>query len=326
MAKRGTLEHPKTLKLGRRLGIPPCFALGVLEALWHWAAKYARDGKISAEPWQVAEAIRYPGDEGALFEALIECGWIDEIEGELYIHDWADHADNAVKKTLANRGEKFATGEEPFRKNGAIAKKDLNLEKEVSGKSAEISGKSAHFSSLPEPEPEPEPEPITPLTPLAGGEPPGTGLAAIVDPVPEPYEWWLDYDSSSFERLLVEAIRGSPCYRSGVFVESDFGELAQYVAGFAPDPITVENEIGRIGEWLAKKRKRPWADNPTRGLRAWFAKCESNWRGLRRAREYDARKPRGTLDMLAETKRILAEGGSKLIALPIVEDEFYAEG
>ena len=307
MAKRGVIDHPKFARLKSRLGLSKYAALGVLEALWQMAGRYTPQGNIGKYDDADIEAwLEWDGKPGELVAALIECGWLNVNKAHrLIIHDWHDHIDNTTSTALKRSGLKPVTCPN------------------------NVSTVSQHHGDMltpPEPEPEPEPEPITPLTPLAGGEQPEAGLATISNPVPEPYEWWLDYDSSSFERLLVEAVRGSPCYRSGVFLESDFGELARYVAGFAPDPITVENEIGRIGEWLAKKRKRPWADNPIRGLRAWFAKCESSWRGLRRSREYDSRKTMGTLDMLTETKRILAEGGSKLIALPIMEDELYAEG
>ena len=52
MAKRGTLRrHPKTMNLARRLGIMPPYALGVLEALWAWVAKYAPTGDVTeADP------------------------------------------------------------------------------------------------------------------------------------------------------------------------------------------------------------------------------------------------------------------------------------
>jgi hypothetical protein len=46
MALRGTLTHRKIRTLTRILGISPCFALGIVEALWHVTAEQAPAGNI----------------------------------------------------------------------------------------------------------------------------------------------------------------------------------------------------------------------------------------------------------------------------------------
>ena len=67
MAKRGTLDHPKTLDLACRLEIMPPWALGLLEATWHWVAKYAPTGDVTnVKPALLASSIRYAGDPGAM--------------------------------------------------------------------------------------------------------------------------------------------------------------------------------------------------------------------------------------------------------------------
>src|ERR1700686_64257 len=94
MAKRGVLEHEKTFALADALGIPECYALGVLEAIWHWVAKYRPTGDLfGVPPSHVARAIRYPGDPQKLWTALRECRWIDDDVGFPMVHDWSEHAD-----------------------------------------------------------------------------------------------------------------------------------------------------------------------------------------------------------------------------------------
>jgi hypothetical protein len=39
--------------------------------------------------------------------------------GRLLVHDWSEHADNAVHQLLKKRGERFADRSEPFNRNGA---------------------------------------------------------------------------------------------------------------------------------------------------------------------------------------------------------------
>ena len=151
MAKRGTLEHPKTMALADVLGIDDCHALGILEALWHWTARYHADGNISGtQPGILARAVRTRIDAQTLWDALLSCGWIDVDGDSCLIHDWADHADNTTKKNLANRGESFADGSTPFQKR--------------SGKIPESVGKN---NRLPEPRPEPRPKPTREGAPAA---------------------------------------------------------------------------------------------------------------------------------------------------------------
>ena len=107
--KRGTLEHPKTVRLSRILDIERWGAIGLLEGLWHFAARYAIQGDIGR--WsnqEIADGIGWHGKHGtpdALIAALVEARFLDESpEHRLLIHDWADHCDESVRKTLKSRG------------------------------------------------------------------------------------------------------------------------------------------------------------------------------------------------------------------------------
>ena len=71
MAKRGILEHEKTLELADYLGIPEIYVVGVLEVFWQWVARYHHDGDVTGtKPAVLARAIRYPGDPLQLSPAL----------------------------------------------------------------------------------------------------------------------------------------------------------------------------------------------------------------------------------------------------------------
>lgn len=108
MAKRGTGDHPKTKRLGRAIGLPAWAALGLLEAFWHWVSRYCPTGFITPdEMMDCADTIRFDGD---LAGVMVASGWLDEVDGGYYVHDWHDHADDTTKKALERKGERFANG------------------------------------------------------------------------------------------------------------------------------------------------------------------------------------------------------------------------
>src|ERR1017187_5590503 len=108
--KRGAPDHWKMKDLARRCGVPAPYALpwanGVMERLWHYTAKYCVQGNIGKVPnEEIAEICCWPIRRAlVLVEALLASGWFDRSEKyRLLIHDWSDHADSAVTKTLNNR-------------------------------------------------------------------------------------------------------------------------------------------------------------------------------------------------------------------------------
>ena len=178
--KRGTPEHPKVHDLARRLGIAWPHAVGLLELLWHFTARYAIQGNIGK--WaneQIANAVGWDGDPDVLVEALVAAGWLDsDDEHRLIVHDWHEHADQSVRKTLRSRGMDFVR---PARKRANIGpersrndsgtvpetfQKGMVLVAETVG---HVGGSLPHKPEpepeplpLPEPEPEPEPQPQPP--------------------------------------------------------------------------------------------------------------------------------------------------------------------
>ncbi len=114
--KRGTIDHPKMRRLGRELGLPLYAAVGLLECLWHFTAERAPRGDIGRwDDEDIAEACGWPMEEAArLIAALVRTGWLDEhAEHRLVVHDWSEHADDAIHVRLSRNGESFADGAAP---------------------------------------------------------------------------------------------------------------------------------------------------------------------------------------------------------------------
>lgn len=108
--KRSTPEHPKTDQLMLELDLERWQAVGILECLWHFTARFAPRGDVGK--WsneRIAEGIGWKGDADKLISALVKGRWIDENPSyRLLIHDWPDHCDQAVKKYLSRNKLRFA--------------------------------------------------------------------------------------------------------------------------------------------------------------------------------------------------------------------------
>jgi hypothetical protein len=109
--KRGCPEHPKTEMLQSLLNIGQAQAVGHLELLFHFAARFAIRGDIGK--WTdavIAQRCAWKGDPAQFISAMIEVGYFEISRNyRLIIHDWEDHADQSVCKTLKNRKETFAS-------------------------------------------------------------------------------------------------------------------------------------------------------------------------------------------------------------------------
>lgn len=113
--KSGTPDHPKLMDLQARLNVTKPHAVGVLECLWHWTAKFTPAGNVGRYPdIMIAQAIGWTGDPEQLVEGLVEAGWIDRSdEHRLVVHDWPDHCEDSVHLRLARATERFADGSIP---------------------------------------------------------------------------------------------------------------------------------------------------------------------------------------------------------------------
>lgn len=82
-------NHPKTVKLERRLGLE---GLKALLVLWTWAARNMSSGDLaglSAEDLEIAAG--WAGEPGRLAAVFCELGWLDGEEGTYSLHEWALH-------------------------------------------------------------------------------------------------------------------------------------------------------------------------------------------------------------------------------------------
>lgn len=115
--KRGTPHHPKTALLAEMLNIPTYSAIGLLECLFHFTARYSPRGDVGRFPDSaIAHACFWAGESKSFIEALIQCRWIDrQTENRLVVHDWHAHADNTVRTALTRDGATFWNGKPPRR-------------------------------------------------------------------------------------------------------------------------------------------------------------------------------------------------------------------
>ncbi len=115
MALRGTLTHRKTRRLAMKLGIDPCFALGLMEALWNVGAAQAPAGDIGRlTDDDIAMEILYSGDPAVLIEAMVYAVYLDRHpKHRLIVHDWHIHSDDTTDNKLARAGRCYANGAAP---------------------------------------------------------------------------------------------------------------------------------------------------------------------------------------------------------------------
>lgn len=109
--KLNTIQHPKILRLRRRLSVPTWGAVGVLESLWHLTATHAKDGAIGRifTNEDIANSIGWEGEPDHLIDALVASGWLDTCAiNRLIVHDWSDHCPDFVRGNLARQKVDFA--------------------------------------------------------------------------------------------------------------------------------------------------------------------------------------------------------------------------
>jgi len=123
--KRGTPDHPKMRRLMQLLNCGQVVAVGTLELLWHWTARYAPQGDIGRwSPEHIAAGIGWEGSPENLVEALVEAGWACRARRShlLLIHDWPDHAEDAVKKYISRNNLTFFNCRELSRHVGTMSR------------------------------------------------------------------------------------------------------------------------------------------------------------------------------------------------------------
>lgn len=100
-------RHPKTLKLARLIGADRRYAVGLLHDLFSWGL-YAADKRgclHGLDRGDIAAALDW-NKKTDIVDALIKSGYMEEIDGEFYIHDWYDYAGKLMDKREADRQRK----------------------------------------------------------------------------------------------------------------------------------------------------------------------------------------------------------------------------
>jgi hypothetical protein len=107
--KRGTPDHPKTMRLARALGCGKAQAIGHLELLWHFTGRLAPQGNVGKwDDTEIAEACAAECDGAVFVSALVQSGWLDVCEcHRLVVHDWHEHAERTTHKFLEYHKKPF---------------------------------------------------------------------------------------------------------------------------------------------------------------------------------------------------------------------------
>ena len=178
---RGTIEHPKTLLLAALLDIPHAQAVGHIEALVHWTAKYAIRGDVGKFPnAMIAKGALWEGDPDTFIDGLLNArgegqhGWLEEHDQfRLVVHDWHHHADNTTKKKMRRNGMTFWNGDPPFQ-NSSGDTESGHCPDNGRTPSGQCQDDGIPHARAPVPEPVPEPESFECSAPQGDAKPQGT--------------------------------------------------------------------------------------------------------------------------------------------------------
>lgn len=116
MARPNLRTHRKFKRLVAMLGMPEPHVRGHLEYLWE--AAYENGEEFIGDSVDVELAASWTGESGQLTDALTTCGgegrigFIENIDGDYFIHDLWDHAPEYVQKRRQREIERQKTGAE----------------------------------------------------------------------------------------------------------------------------------------------------------------------------------------------------------------------
>lgn len=89
IVERDMHDHPKTVKLARRLSIHPDSAAVLVQRLWgHCEAR--RTDFLGTDPEDLAAIARFPGKAKTLLDALLGCVWVEKTDAGFVAHGWAE--------------------------------------------------------------------------------------------------------------------------------------------------------------------------------------------------------------------------------------------
>ena len=135
----------------KKVGCSEAEALGILTILWLWSRKNAdMAGMIDNADRDDIAAVISPHigkiDSRLVVDALVEEGWLDEINGVLYVHDWHEwqqywfnYLDRKEKDKLRKRKEREAKKTDaPPKKRKTSAEKKSDSKTSAQKKSTDL--------------------------------------------------------------------------------------------------------------------------------------------------------------------------------------------
>ena len=156
-------DHPKTVKLERRLGLE---AIKHLQILWVWTAKNKPDGFLEGFDQEDIEiASKWCKEAGVFSQTLVDLKWIEKQTNGYLIHDWKDHnawaADADIRGDKARFSRLAKTHPEAYemlRSGGIHSISKENYEKMIKN-SDRSTFVNASLTPAPAPAPAPSPSP-----------------------------------------------------------------------------------------------------------------------------------------------------------------------
>ncbi|MGE3267117.1 MAG: hypothetical protein AB7P40_00105 [Chloroflexota bacterium] len=182
-------EHPKTVRLKRRLGVGLAATIGHLHLFWWWALSYAEDGDLARfEDEIIADACEWEGDAGEFVTALIASGFVNE---DRTIHDW-DHYTGRIRKQRQDnriRQQRWRDNNAPVTRkqrdsgtHNALVTRDSPLDNPATGPDRTITGPDHTPPVVPPTDAGGDGGAIAPAPPKRGGKRPKTDPPEVLEP------------------------------------------------------------------------------------------------------------------------------------------------
>lgn len=213
--KDGTENLAKFKLLMADLGLALWEVRGLLDSLWKFTRDNCPAGDIGRfDPAEVCVMIgwnRTPPE--VLFDALKKRRWIDEPQPcgcrVAIVHDWPEHCEMSVHRSLALKGLTFANGDEPNQSKmtmaeRARARKRREERNAVAGGSLPSHYRASPSHAITKPEPEPEPSPATAARDSGFSEQDRTDLTTESLADPTLLRRWFDAESRRPDAWVVD--------------------------------------------------------------------------------------------------------------------------
>lgn len=155
----GFLDHPKTIKLRRRVGND---AVLCLMRLWFYAAQYKPSGHFNGMTDEDLEiAANWSGECGEFVRAACDVGFIDRDGASYVLHDWDIHNSWAFHAEERSKAAKEKASKRWAKKSNTESNAVSNADSNANGNAP-----SPNPIPLPNPIPNPSPSPL-PLEKIA---------------------------------------------------------------------------------------------------------------------------------------------------------------